>query len=121
VIDWLEEWGIKTRDSKLKDIKSEILKHVETLGEGLMIDELEMSEDDESETDGKPGYEEDETDETTEVMEAEGIHPAIREKLMDYLKDNPDATYPEAKKFISDKIAGWKLSSEDFEEAKKMM
>lgn len=121
LIDWLEEWGIKTRDSKLKDIKSEILKHVETLGEGLMIDELEMLEDDESETDGKPGYEEDETDETTEVMEAEGIHPAIREKLMDYLKDNPDATYPEAKKFISDKIAGWKLSSEDFEEAKKMM
>ncbi len=29
--------------------------------------------------------EEDETDETTEVMESEGIHPAIRQKLMDYL------------------------------------
>jgi len=121
LIDWLEEWEEKTRDSKLGLIKSEILKHVEDLGEGLMIDELEMSEEDESETDGKPGYEEDETDETTEVMESEGIHPAIRQKLMDYLKDNPDATYPEAKKFIGEKIAGWKLTSEDFEEAKKMM
>ena len=51
-------------------------------------------------------------------MESEGIHPAIREKLMDYLKDNKDATYSEAKKHIGDKIAGWKLSEEDFEEAK---
>lgn len=121
LIDWLDEWEEKTRDSNLKTIKSEILKHVENLGEGLMIDELEMSEYDESETDGKPGDEESETDETTEVMEAEGIHPAIRQKLMDYLKDNPDATYPEAKRFISEKIAGWNLTSEDFEEAKKMM
>lgn len=40
---------------------------------------------------------------------------------MDYLKENPDATYAEAKKFIGEKIAGWKLSSEDFDEAKKMM
>ena len=80
------------------------------------------SEDyEESETSGKAGDEEDETDDVTEVMEAEGIHPAIRQKLMDYLKDNPDATYAEAKKHIGEKIAGWKLSSEDFEEAKKMM
>jgi hypothetical protein len=75
----------------------------------------------ESETDGKPGDEESETDETTEVMESEGIHPAIRQKLMDYLKDNPDATYAEAKKHIGEKIAGWKLTSEDFEEAQKSM
>ena len=66
-------------------------------------------------------YEESETDETTEVMESEGIHPAIREKLMDYLKDNKDATYAEAKKHIGDKIAGWKLSEEDFEEAKNLI
>jgi hypothetical protein len=80
------------------------------------------SEDyEESETSGKAGDEESETDEVTEVMEAEGIHPAIRQKLMDYLKDNPDATYAEAKKHIGEKIAGWKLSSEDFEEAKKSM
>lgn len=52
-------------------------------------------------------------------MESEGIHPAIREKLMGYLKDNRDATYAEAKKHIGEKIAGWKLSEEDFEEAKK--
>ena len=51
--------------------------------------------------------------------ESEGIHPAIREKLMGYLKDNKDATYAEAKKHIGEKIAGWKLSEEDFEEAKK--
>lgn len=56
-----------------------------------------------------------------EVLEAEGIHPAIKEKLTSYLKDNPDATFAEAKKFIGEKIAGWKLSEEDFEEAKKMM
>jgi hypothetical protein len=56
-----------------------------------------------------------------EISEGKGIHPAIREKLMGYLKENPDATYAEAKKFISEKIAGWKLTQEDFEEAKKMM
>jgi hypothetical protein len=51
-------------------------------------DSNESVDYEESETDGKPGDEESETDETTEVMESEGIHPAIREKLMDYLKDN---------------------------------
>ena len=51
-------------------------------------------------------------------------------KLMDYLKENPDATFPEAKKFIEEdhlksksisirQQSGWKLSQEDFEEAKK--
>jgi hypothetical protein len=54
-------------------------------------------------------------------MESEGIHPAVREKLMGYLKDNKDATYAEAKKHIAEKIAGWKLSEEDFEEAKKII
>jgi hypothetical protein len=82
--------------------------------------EYGVDEEDESETDGKAGYEEPETDETTEVMESEGIHPAVREKILMYLKDNPDATYAEAKKFIGEKIAGWKLSQEDFEEAKKI-
>jgi hypothetical protein len=88
-----------------------------------IADDLKMSNEsadyEESETDGKPGDEESETDETTEVMESEGIHPAIREKLMGYLKDNPDATYAEAKKYIGEKIAGWKLTSEDFDEAQK--
>ena len=35
-----------------------------------------------------------------EVMESEGIHPAVREKLMGYLKDNKDATYAEAKELF---------------------
>jgi hypothetical protein len=56
-----------------------------------------------------------------EILESEGIHPAIREKLLAYLKDNTDATYPEAKKFIKEKIAGWNLTAEDFEEAKKLL
>lgn len=84
-------------------------------------DSNESVDYEESETDGTPDDEESETDETTEVMESEGIHPAIREKLMGYLKDNKDATYAEAKKHISEKIAGWKLSEEDFEEAKKLI
>ena len=84
-------------------------------------DSNESVDYEESETDGTPDDEESETDETTEVMESEGIHPAIRQKLMDYLKDNADATYAEARKHIAEKIAGWKLSEEDFDEAKKSM
>lgn len=56
----------------------------------------------------------------SKMVEAEGIHPAIRQKLADYLKENPKATFPEAKEFISSAIKGWKLSEEDFEEAKKL-
>ena len=102
------------RDTQnLLDVMSKIAKDLETSNESVGYEE--------SETSGKPDDEESETDETTEVVESEGIHPAIRQKLMDYLKDNPDATYAEAKKHIGEKIAGWKLTSEDFEEAKKMM
>lgn len=98
---------------KMMEVLRELAKDLKSSNE---------SEDyEESETDGKSGDEESETDETTEVVESEGIHPAIRQKLMDYLKDNPDATYAEAKKHIGEKIAGWKLSSEDFDEAKKSM
>jgi hypothetical protein len=56
----------------------------------------------------------------TEVNEAEGIHPAVRTKLLDYLKENPNATFAEAKNHIGDALKGWKLSEEDFEEAKKL-
>jgi hypothetical protein len=102
------------RDTQnVMNILKELAKDLKTSNESVDYEE--------SETDGKPDYEESETDETTEVMESEGIHPAIREKLMDYLKDNPDATYAEAKKHIGEKIAGWKLTSEDFEEAQKSM
>lgn len=54
------------------------------------------------------------------VNEAEGIHPAIRQHLVDLLKENPKATYAEAKNYISDKVKGWKLSEEDYEEAKNL-
>lgn len=97
----------------LLNAMQEIAKDLEASNESVGYEE--------SETDGTPGDEEDETDETTEVMESEGIHPAIRQKLMDYLKDNKDATYAEAKKYIGEKIAGWKLTAEDFEEAQKSM
>jgi hypothetical protein len=55
------------------------------------------------------------------IVEGEGIHPAIREKLFGYLKDNPKATFSEARDHISDQIKGWKLTEEDFEEAKKQL
>ena len=55
------------------------------------------------------------------IVEGEGIHPAIREKLMGYLKDNPKATFAEAKNHIADQIKGWKLTEEDFEETRKQL
>lgn len=50
----------------------------------------------------------------------EGIHPAVREKLLSYLKENPKATYAEARDHIGDTLKGWKLSEDDFEEAQKI-
>ena len=38
------------------------------------------------------------------LAEGEGIHPAIREKLVNYLKENPKATFAEAKEFIGGAI-----------------
>jgi hypothetical protein len=55
-----------------------------------------------------------------EVNESEGIHPAVRSKLLDYLKENPNATFAEAKNHIGNILKGWKLSEDDFEEAKKI-
>lgn len=57
---------------------------------------------------------------TTGINEGEGLHPAIRQKLLDFMKENPTATYAETRNHISDKIKGWKLTEEDFEEAKKL-
>jgi hypothetical protein len=51
---------------------------------------------------------------------AEGIHPAVREKLLSYLKENPKATYAEARDHIGDTLKGWNLSEDDFEEAQKL-
>lgn len=51
---------------------------------------------------------------------AEGIHPAVREKLLSYLKENPKATYAEARDHIGETLKGWNLSEDDFEEAQKI-
>jgi len=56
----------------------------------------------------------------TFINEAKGIHPAIREKLLEMLKKNPKCSYAEAKKGIAAAVKGWELSKEDFEEAKKL-
>jgi len=109
---------INKGDAKYREVTQMMMVVLEGIAKELE-DSNESIGYEESETDGTPGDEESETDETTEVMESEGIHPAIREKLMDYLKDNKDATYAEAKKHIGEKIAGWKLTEEDFEEAQK--
>jgi hypothetical protein len=111
---------INKGDAKYRRNTQNVMDVLKEIAEDLKMSN-ESADYEESETDGKPGDEESETDETTEVMESEGIHPAVRQKLMDYLKDNPDATYAEAKKHIGEKIAGWKLTSEDFEEAQKSM
>ena len=81
----------------------------------------ESADYEESETDGKPGDEEPETDETTEVVEKVGISSAIRGMLLDYLKDNKDATYAEAKRFILKNRPGWNFKEEDFEEAQTLI
>ena len=87
---------INKGDAKYRRNTQNVMDVLKGIAEDLKMSN-ESADYEESETGGKPGYEESETDETTEVMESEGIHPAIREKLMDYLKDNPDATYAEAK------------------------
>lgn len=110
LIDWLDEWMKRVGDRRLGVIKQILVDHLENSDKSYIVEEFGMDEN----TDSEISW-------TAELMEAEGIHPAIRQKLSDYLKDNPDATYPEAKRFIGKEIAGWKLSEEDFEEAKKMM
>jgi hypothetical protein len=49
-----------------------------------------------------------------------GIHFAIRNKLIDFIKKNPEASYEDAKKHIADTVKGWDLSKDDFEEAKDL-
>jgi hypothetical protein len=53
----------------------------------------------------------------SKISEAKGIHPAIKEILSDFLKENPKATFDEAKAVVRKKRPGWKLSQEDFKEA----
>lgn len=49
-----------------------------------------------------------------------GIHFAIRNKLVDFVKKNPKAEYTEAKEYIAKEVKGWDLSKDDFDEAKSM-
>jgi len=55
------------------------------------------------------------------INESEGIHPAIYNKLIDFLKEDPDASFEDAKSHISSHVKGWKLSKDDFNEAKKLI
>ncbi len=54
--------------------------------------------------------------------ESEGVSRAIMGHLEDFFKkEGKDASFEEASQYISSKVEGWKLSKEDFEEAKEMM
>jgi len=55
------------------------------------------------------------------IHEGKGIHRAIRNKLVSFLKKNPDATFKEAGSHIADHVDGWKLSKDDFNEAKDLI
>lgn len=46
-----------------------------------------------------------------------GIHPAIRSKILKFVRTNKGCSYQEAKKYISKEVDGWNLSKDDFEEA----
>lgn len=55
------------------------------------------------------------------VAEAAGISPAIKNHLEKFVKDNEGGSFEDAAKYIASKVEGWKLSKEDFEEAKAML
>ena len=107
-------------DSKYRKDTQNMMNVLKEIAEDLKSSN-ESADYEESETDGKPGDEEPETDETTEVVEKVGISSAIRGMLLDYLKDNKDATYAEAKRFILKNRPGWNFKEEDFEEAQTLI
>lgn len=54
--------------------------------------------------------------------EAEGVSRAITGHLQDFFKkEGKEATFDKASEYIAGKVKGWKLSKEDFEEAKTMI
>jgi len=55
--------------------------------------------------------------------ETEGIHPAVRDILLDFLGDdeNKKASFAEVQKYIKKKLPAWKLSQNDYDEAKKLV
>jgi hypothetical protein len=53
------------------------------------------------------------------ITEAQGISRAIAGHLKTFFsKEGKDASYDDACAYIASKVEGWKLSKEDFEEAK---
>jgi exonuclease VII small subunit len=77
---------------------------------------IDLLDDIEDEMEDKAGMEKNESE---VIEEGEGIHPAVREILISFVEENPDATFAEAKSHVSEKRPGWELSEEDFEEAKE--
>lgn len=56
----------------------------------------------------------------TKIEEAKGISPAVFPHLEDCIKKHgKDCTYEMAAEYVASKVDGWKLSKEDYEEAKK--
>jgi hypothetical protein len=53
------------------------------------------------------------------LFEKEGISPAIYKELESYFKSTSKPTMAGAQDYISKHKKGWKLSEEDFKEAKK--
>jgi len=53
------------------------------------------------------------------LFEKEGISPAIYKQLESYFKSTDKPTMAGAQAYISKYKKGWKLSDEDFKEAKK--
>lgn len=53
------------------------------------------------------------------VVEKEGISPAIYKDLEEFFSGSGKHSFSDAQKFIMSKKKGWKLSQEDFDEAKK--
>ena len=46
-----------------------------------------------------------------------GIHFAIRNKLIDFLKHKPDASFKETQDYINSVQKDWNLSHDDYQEA----
>ena len=101
LVDWLDEWRSKTRDSKLEVIKKAILKHLEE--KGRTLESVSFGSD------------------LTENKK--GINPKLRGLLLDFLEKNPKASFGDAKQYIQGSkgnvaaFPGWKLDPKDFEEA----
>jgi Arc/MetJ-type ribon-helix-helix transcriptional regulator len=55
------------------------------------------------------------------ISEAAGISAAIKNHIEKFVRDHEDGSFEDASEYIASKVEGWKLSKEDFEEAKAMV